>query len=891
MANAPGQIELKQEVPVSTPGDQTPSAGSGNLILFPDGGSWYSKDGAGVVALITGAPSSRQIISGAGLVGGGSLAADRTLDIVAADGTIVVGADSIAVGVIGAANIAEGIIDNADLVNQVQATVKGRAAGAGTGVTQDLSQVQLTALVNPATLVLPGAMAAADKKKIGMFYDAEADFGFVGDHVKVFDGAINSGSPNLACATSTPFTSTAVDGGKRITVAGAGTNGAVLVTTILTVTDSGHAVLAANAATTVAAKGTQFGTDNTAAITAMQNAVNNAVWPSVVVRFGQSALQQANNFTNDYGCPTQFTFNKAVELIGIGSSANHDIGDYAKGGGTCLSWWGTSSDGGTAFKAFITFIPTVGTTAQAISCPQIKDLWIDCRNGDQNQALVAIDAQSVNGFSFDNVYVMDSLAIAYYFRVVGPGLAVPNAGSLGEAKDSTRGTLSNLRARMLDNPATGTAALIGSTTTSAVTLSTTPQSINIAGGPTLPNSGYAWVKCNLGYFVLINYTGVTGTPVGGTLTSSSVTALTGVTCSAQDAINAPATVSGSNVIQAVPGNGSCAVLDGDTGANACCSTGSMWVFLNGISVANVAQPGPATISFRNSDSWELFNPMVNHPAATTTGPGILEPTNPAINRIRKPGVEFCGSNTASTLAARNNHIYGGSPGAGGVEAYGLTPVGLLVAPSGPNYWDGQQLGNGEALPNVENAAVFHSSQNGALPRGGAGIPLVAPQTITTALLQITGSVLWLPTNGLQIGTEILWDMGLTQVVTAVVNTLTVRLGPLGTSADTAIATFGPTGTVQAVASPCRWVVKLVVLTLGAAATFKALMYVTNSTATGFNGGAAWCSTLAPTATATFNVPTTGFTGPEALSLALIGGTGASFVISQSDVQVVHPGPR
>src|SRR5262245_60953375 len=45
-------------------------------------------------------PTTRAINSGAGLTGGGDLTADRTLDIVAANGTIVVNPNSIEVGVI-----------------------------------------------------------------------------------------------------------------------------------------------------------------------------------------------------------------------------------------------------------------------------------------------------------------------------------------------------------------------------------------------------------------------------------------------------------------------------------------------------------------------------------------------------------------------------------------------------------------------------------------------------------------------------------------------------------------------------------------------------------------------------------------------------------------------
>lgn len=87
-----------------------------------------------------------------------------------------------------------------------------------------------------------------------------------GDTIIVSDAAMNSGSPNLACTTSTPFTSTAVDGGKKVYVVGAGASGADYRSTITSVTDSGHAVCAANAGTNVTGAGCSFGTDNTTPI-------------------------------------------------------------------------------------------------------------------------------------------------------------------------------------------------------------------------------------------------------------------------------------------------------------------------------------------------------------------------------------------------------------------------------------------------------------------------------------------------------------------------------------------------------------------------------------------------------------------------------------------------
>lgn len=52
------------------------------------------------VAGAGGVPTTRQIVAGAGLTGGGDLSADRTVAVAAADGSIVVTADAVAVGVI-----------------------------------------------------------------------------------------------------------------------------------------------------------------------------------------------------------------------------------------------------------------------------------------------------------------------------------------------------------------------------------------------------------------------------------------------------------------------------------------------------------------------------------------------------------------------------------------------------------------------------------------------------------------------------------------------------------------------------------------------------------------------------------------------------------------------
>lgn len=74
--------------------------------------------------IVNAVPNTRQVISGGGLTGGGNLTADRTLAVGAGTG-ITVNADDVA------------------LANMAQATIKGRASGAGTGAPSDLSGSQV----------------------------------------------------------------------------------------------------------------------------------------------------------------------------------------------------------------------------------------------------------------------------------------------------------------------------------------------------------------------------------------------------------------------------------------------------------------------------------------------------------------------------------------------------------------------------------------------------------------------------------------------------------------------------------------------------------------------------------------------------------------------------
>jgi len=617
-------------------------------------------------------------------------------------------------------------------------------------------------------------------------YNAVTDFNFVGDLVTVFDGAMNSGSPTLTCATSAPFAAT--DVGKRITVARAGASNAQLTTSIIGFTSPSVVTLGASAGSTVTNSGVSFGTDNTAAITAMQNAINNAAFPGARIVFPRSA-------TNAYGFPTQVTFNKAVQIEGMGGGHTVDTGDYTRIGGTRLAWWGTSLDGGSLFKPFFEFSPT---GVQSLKRVSMRHIWLDCRNGDQNESIIGLKLASCHAFILHDFFIMDAAGIGIWTDIDSDPT---------EAKDTTRFLISQYCSRQLDNPVGAVTTPI--TTSSAVALTTTPQSLTVAAN-SLPASGYVWIETNLGYPVLVSYTGGGGT-----------TTLTGCTICAEDVINAPATVNGSNVVQAVPGNGTCLKFSGGTGANTCCGTilqaqlshGTTW--------------GPAAIEIYNSDSVEYLSIYINGGSNTSDG---------AINRIRKPGVRLNGSNTSATLAARNNTFRGGSAGAGGMSAMGVLNTGTrLTAMSGPNYWDLYQMGNGEALPIVEGNTYFDWQPNGGIRTGPRGSSSVADQAIPAATLtQILGSLISVPPQGFQVGTVFRWRFNMTKTAGGTAaSVFHIRIGTAGTTADGIVATF-TTGLGTAAIDTAVVEVTMTIRTLGGAATVTAnLMINHNLAATGW----------------------------------------------------------
>lgn len=99
-------------------GDTDPADSATKDLFFIRGGQLYLKAaGSSTPTLLLGASVSTMIIAGNGLTGGGSLAADRTLNVANADGTLSVTADDVKVGTLLAANIPANLITSAMILD------------------------------------------------------------------------------------------------------------------------------------------------------------------------------------------------------------------------------------------------------------------------------------------------------------------------------------------------------------------------------------------------------------------------------------------------------------------------------------------------------------------------------------------------------------------------------------------------------------------------------------------------------------------------------------------------------------------------------------------------------------------------------------------------------
>lgn len=627
---------------------------------------------------------------------------------------------------------------------------------------------------------------------------------------------------------TTPFTSTLVDGGKRITVEGAGAAGAVLVGFIGVVNSSTQCTVLAtvggsalNASTTVTANATgpvtvhvQWGTDNTTAIGAMTTAINAQTYPLPKITFGGN---ETADWTNAWGIPVPIVFNKAVWLEGIGAWHTTDIGDYTKTGSTRLAWWGTSSDGGTPFGAMITIAPT-GT--QALKRPRISQMFLDGRNGNQNQALWLLKWTSCHGAKMEEVGFMDALA---------GGMWTDVATSPTEAADFTRFNFSGVCFRQLDDSLLNVPTTTPTTTSSTITLSGSGQTITLASVTGFSaGGGYGWIQSVSGKVFLFRYTGVSGST------------LTGCTIAAEDLADPAVLAANLDGVPCTPSKGVAWKPSGGSAHNTCCGS------VRDLQVSFGGTWGPAAIEVGNSDTVDLKMVQMNggNNTALTNG-----------NRQQRPGLRLNGSNVSQTLSSRNwtmEHLDpGGSPGGplGGVSVMGVTNVGaLLVAPSGPHYMPLQDMGNGAPIPTVELGALLYWGGNGMFREGSLGPSFTGSFTAAgNVVLPVV-----VPPQGWQLGTTIQWILPVAKT-TAVGTALGIAVRQASTAttgSGTAILNGSFTGTAVADSGVVTVTLSVVGPLGGSCVPAGRYSLDHNLAATGLSNGAVTTGTVVGTPSAT-----------------------------------------
>ncbi len=152
--NSIDDTKIRDSLGTSVIGRSISTTGDPADIVATASGQFLRRNGAGVLGFGTilssdlpsgiglgDVSSSRNLIAGAGLTGGGNLTSDRTFNVATADATITVNPDSIQVGTINTANINDDQVTNAKLRNSVGTSVIGRSVnGAG-----DPDDIQATA--------------------------------------------------------------------------------------------------------------------------------------------------------------------------------------------------------------------------------------------------------------------------------------------------------------------------------------------------------------------------------------------------------------------------------------------------------------------------------------------------------------------------------------------------------------------------------------------------------------------------------------------------------------------------------------------------------------------------------------------------------------------------
>lgn len=194
------------------------------------------------------------------------------------------------------------------------------------------------------TILIPTAgdgSAALIREYTGALYPSM--FGAVGDGLMLTDATITATDQTLTSA-SNPFT--AADVGKSILIVGAGTAGAVLVTTIASYTGAGSVELTAAAGTTVSGVRAYYGTDDTSALQKWINAIanlENGRGDFEAKAYCFTRLYPYYDVTNNPDFPSGNYDQGSLTILGAGAGSTLDYKQNKRKGTALLC---VSADGG-----------------------------------------------------------------------------------------------------------------------------------------------------------------------------------------------------------------------------------------------------------------------------------------------------------------------------------------------------------------------------------------------------------------------------------------------------------------------------------------------------------------------------------------------------------------
>jgi hypothetical protein len=136
---------------------------------------------------------------------------------------------------------------------------------------------------------------------------------------------------------------------------------------------------------------------------------------------------------------------------------------------------------------------------------------------------------------------------------------------------------------------------------------------------------------------------------------------------------------------------------------------------------------------------------------------------------------------------------------------------------------------GEVLEFIEGIGFFKITGTSSVALGGVGTPSTAAQSLTAGSANVvTGTLLQLPTNNLNVGSRFRFHIGLDKTAAGTATwVVALKWGTAGTTADAAVASW-TSGTNTAAIDQATLDIEAVVTAIGAAGTWASIGFYVNT---------------------------------------------------------------